>query len=54
MPNEKEFLVGALHGKKNKDSWNVAKEELDFFDVKGIIEELFFKLGLNLEFLKPN
>ena len=51
MPNEKEFLVGALHGKKNKDSWNVVKEELDFFDVKGIIEELFFKLGLNLEFV---
>lgn len=54
MPNEKEFLVGILHGKKNKDSWNVVKEEMDFFDVKGIIEELFFKLNLNLDFVPSN
>lgn len=51
MPNEKEFLAGVLQGNKNAASWNVAKEEIDFFDAKGIIEQLFFKLNLDLNFV---
>lgn len=52
MPSEKEYLVGVLQGKKNIDSWNTVQEEMDFFDAKGIIEHLFFKLNLDLDFFE--
>ena len=50
LPNEKEFLAGLFQGSKSPDSWNVNKEEIDFFDAKGVIEQLFLKLNLDLNF----
>lgn len=50
LPNEKEFLAGLFQGSKGPDSWNVNKEEIDFFDAKGVIEQLFLKLNLDLNF----
>ena len=47
LPNEKEFLAGLFQGSKGPDSWNVNKEEIDFFDAKGVIEQLFLKLNFS-------
>lgn len=47
LPNERNFLAIALTGKRNKTSWDVSPEAIDFFDLKGIIESLLEYLGLS-------
>jgi len=63
LPCEKFMLTGVLSGLRYDESWNYKKEEIDFFDVKGIIENLLDNLKLynkyylypidNIEYLHP-
>ena len=46
QPEEKMMLGGAITGKRNALSWNQAKDTVDFYDAKGIIEVLFNKIGI--------
>ncbi|MFC6322241.1 phenylalanine--tRNA ligase subunit beta [Companilactobacillus baiquanensis] len=39
-PNEVEYISGAVSGNIANDSWNTTSKEVDFYDVKGIVEEL--------------
>lgn len=45
--NELETLAIVLCGSKEKNLWNIKPEKYDFFDLKGIIEALFTKLGFS-------
>ena len=45
--NELETLAIVLSGSKEKSLWNPKPEKYDFFDLKGIIEALFNKLGFS-------
>jgi len=46
LPVEKTKLAGALTGRRNQLGWNQSNDNLDFFDAKGIIEELLEKLAI--------
>ncbi|OCA81778.1 MULTISPECIES: phenylalanine--tRNA ligase subunit beta [unclassified Bacillus (in: firmicutes)] len=46
LPEEKEHLAGAVTGLWNTNLWQGEKKKVDFFVVKGILEGLFRKLGL--------
>jgi len=52
LPWEKEMLCALLSGPKASLSWMGAKGEFDFFDAKGVTENLLRGLGLIAEF-KP-
>ncbi|MBS58302.1 MAG: phenylalanine--tRNA ligase subunit beta [Chloroflexi bacterium] len=47
LPNEIEMITGILSGKRNQLSWIQSSENLDFFDGKGILENLFSNLGIH-------
>ena len=47
LPNEIEMITGILSGKRNELSWIQSSENLDFFDGKGILENLFSNLGIH-------
>ncbi|MCX5908977.1 MAG: phenylalanine--tRNA ligase subunit beta, partial [Deltaproteobacteria bacterium] len=40
LPTERESLAGLLTGFRQEESWAAAKEEVDFFDLKGILQAL--------------
>jgi phenylalanyl-tRNA synthetase beta chain len=44
MPHEPIFVAGALTGLRDSELWNRSKEAVDFFDAKGIIENLLAQL----------
>ena len=46
LPNEEKHLCVLLTGKRKLSDWNQTKENMDFYDAKGIVEELFVKLNL--------
>ncbi|MDF1506953.1 phenylalanine--tRNA ligase subunit beta [Robertmurraya sp. DFI.2.37] len=46
LPDEKERLAGAITGVWEQHQWQGEKKEVDFFVIKGILEGLFAKLGL--------
>jgi len=52
LPQEKEMLCALLSGPKASLSWMGEKGEFDFFDAKGVTENLLRGLGLIAEF-KP-
>ncbi len=52
LPQEKEMLCAVLSGAKSDLSWRGEKGELDFFDAKGVAENLLRVLGIATEF-KP-
>lgn len=47
QPIEKLMLAGAITGRRNTVRWNQDKELVDFYDVKGIVEVVFAKLGIS-------
>lgn len=47
FPQEPLMLCGALTGSRNELSWNQARTEIDFYDVKGTVENLLSGLGIN-------
>ena len=48
---ERMLLSGALSGIFEKSLWQQKVEKVDFYLVKGILEELFTKLGINVVYL---
>jgi len=50
LPSEKEMLCAVLSGSIAELSWHGDKEPLDFFDAKGVLENLLNRLGLEATF----
>ncbi len=50
LPYEKEMLCITFSGNRQELSWHEAGEPLDFFDAKGIVENLMNQLGLAATF----
>lgn len=50
LPEEKDVLCAVLSGARAELSWQTGKEPLDFFDAKGVVENLLSQLGLNADF----
>jgi phenylalanyl-tRNA synthetase beta chain len=50
LPQEKEMLCAVLSGARGELSWQAGKEPLDFFDAKGVVENLLNQLGLTAGF----
>jgi len=50
LPDEKEMLCAVLSGSRAELSWHGDKEWLDFFDAKGVLENLLSQLGLEATF----
>jgi phenylalanyl-tRNA synthetase beta chain len=50
LPQEKEMFCAVLSGARAELSWQADKEPLDFFDAKGIVENLLNQLGLKASF----
>jgi len=46
LPDEREILIGAVTGQRRNKTWNTAVEAVDFYDVKGVLEVLFDRLGV--------
>lgn len=45
-PKEPLQLCGAITGRRNEMSWNQSRDLVDFYDAKGIVEDLLEKLGI--------
>jgi phenylalanyl-tRNA synthetase beta chain len=50
LPEEKEMLCAVLSGPRAELSWQADKGPLDFFDTKGVVENLLNYLGLKASF----
>ena len=50
LPQEREMLCAVLSGPKWELSWHGGKELLDYFDAKGVVENLLSQLGLKASF----
>jgi phenylalanyl-tRNA synthetase beta chain len=50
LPEEKEVLCALVSGARTELSWQADKEMLDFFDAKGVVENLLSQLGLKASF----
>jgi len=50
LPEEKEMLCAVLSGPRTELSWHTDKEILDFFDAKGVVENILNQLGLKVSF----
>ena len=50
LPEEKEMLCAVLSGPRAELSWQTGKELLDFFDAKGVVENILSQLGLKASF----
>ncbi|MBQ1875461.1 MAG: phenylalanine--tRNA ligase subunit beta [Selenomonas sp.] len=46
LPEERLELVGLITGRRETAGWNQGNENVDFYDMKGIVEELFLQLDL--------
>ncbi len=46
LPDEREIVAIVLAGARGDASWAAPAAEADFFDLKGIVEELFRRLGV--------
>jgi len=52
LPEEKETLCAVLGGLRYAESWQNNDQKLDYYDVKGLVEGLLQRLGLNPVFIK--
>jgi len=50
LPQEKETLCAVLSGSRSELTWHRDEKPLDFFDAKGIVENLLNQLALNASF----
>jgi phenylalanyl-tRNA synthetase beta chain len=46
LPDEPLHLCGALTGKRAGIGWNQSKADVDFYDAKGAVEQIFASLGI--------
>ncbi len=44
LPEEREIVAGIITGNRTEQTWYSKKSELDFFDLKGVVEGLFKSL----------
>ncbi|NWF78350.1 MAG: phenylalanine--tRNA ligase subunit beta [Chloroflexi bacterium] len=54
LPQEKELLCAVLSGPRAELSWQADKGSLDFFDAKGVVENLLNQLGLKPSFVNSD
>ena len=47
QPKEIQKLAGLIMGRREPKGWSQNSEQVDFYDVKGIVEELFEKLSIS-------
>ncbi|MBE8954295.1 MAG: phenylalanine--tRNA ligase subunit beta [Quinella sp. 2Q5] len=47
LPRERQQLVGLLMGRREPKGWSQSSEQVDFYDAKGIVEELLAALSIN-------
>ncbi len=47
LPVEPVYAAGILTGLRDPESWNRSAEQLDFYDVKGILENILETLGIS-------
>ncbi|WP_196593040.1 phenylalanine--tRNA ligase subunit beta [Pectinatus sottacetonis] len=47
QPDEYLKLAGAISGRRDPVGWNQSNNDIDFYDAKGIVEELLDKLSIN-------
>ncbi|MCR5175713.1 MAG: phenylalanine--tRNA ligase subunit beta [Anaerovibrio sp.] len=47
LPDEVVKVAGFMSGRRNPMSWNTDNEMVDFYDAKGIVEELLVRLNIN-------
>jgi len=50
LPQEREMLCAVLSGPRADLSWLAGKDMLDFFDAKGVVENILNQLGLKASF----
>jgi phenylalanyl-tRNA synthetase beta chain len=50
LPQEKETFCAVLSGARAELSWQADKEPLDFFDAKGVVENILNQVGLKASF----
>lgn len=50
LPEEKEMLCAVISGPRTELSWHTDKEMLDFFDAKGVVENILNQLELKASF----
>ena len=50
LPDEKTLVSGVLAGSRTDRGWACPQEPVDFYDVKGIVENLMRSLGCSYEF----
>jgi phenylalanyl-tRNA synthetase beta chain len=46
LPQEEEWLVGVMYGHRAEPSWHTPPEEVDFYDLKGVVEQLLEGLSV--------
>jgi phenylalanyl-tRNA synthetase beta chain len=46
QPNEPEFVSGAITGFIGAQEWNLSTRQVDFYDIKGIIESILDEIGI--------
>lgn len=46
LPHERQQLVGLLMGRREPKGWSQSSEQVDFYDAKGIVEELLAALSI--------
>ena len=52
QPRERQQLVGLLTGRREPKGWSQNPAQVDFYDAKGIVEELFAGLSINNYFVE--
>ena len=47
LPDEKETVAGLMTGNRTQQTWYSKKQPVDFFDIKGVVEDLLEGLGID-------
>ena len=50
LPDEIEMVSGVLAGQRWEPSWLQSSDSLDFYDAKGVLEDLLERLGVTVEY----
>ena len=50
LPEEREMVAGVLAGLRTEPSWTQASDSIDFYDAKGVLEDLLERLGITAEY----
>lgn len=54
LPVEKRMLGGLISGLRGGETWNIPKEEVDFYDIKGYLENVLEEFNiLKVHFVRP-